>query len=229
MKLVVGLGNPGRQYVGTRHNLGFMVIDELARRLGADRSRTRFRAEIAEGFLGGEKLVLVKPRTFMNLSGHAVREALNWYHADLEDTLIIVDDLALPYGTLRLRPSGSAGGHNGLQSVIEQIGSNAVPRLRVGIGQGEGATVARVFIPIFSRGRARAPNDPRGSPTMCDEMGGRRRDRGDERLQPAARGITVDGTERMRRAVGWHRSPLEATMREGRGESCRGWRRENAW
>lgn len=154
MKLVAGLGNPGPQYAGTRHNLGFMVIDELGRQLGVPRSRARFRSEIAEGFIGGEKLILVKPQTFMNLSGHAVREAVNWYHADLDEMLIIIDDLALPFGTLRIRPSGSAGGHNGLQSVIEQIGSSAVPRLRIGIGHDEGATVARV-LSRFSRDEER--------------------------------------------------------------------------
>ncbi|CAA9576902.1 MAG: Peptidyl-tRNA hydrolase [uncultured Thermomicrobiales bacterium] len=145
MRIVVGLGNPGREYAATRHNLGFMVVDELARRAGAGGTRKRFRAEIAEGFLGGEKLVLVKPQTYMNLSGHATREAVNWYHVPREHILVIVDDLDLAFGTARLRAEGSAGGHNGLTSVIEQLGSRAVPRLRVGIGRGSGVATTQVL------------------------------------------------------------------------------------
>ena len=145
MRIVVGLGNPGREYAATRHNLGFMVVDELARRAGASGSRKRFRSEIAEGNLAGQKLVLVKPQTYMNLSGHAVRELVNWYHAAREDLLVVLDDLDLPFGTLRLRADGSAGGHNGLASVVEQLGSRAVPRLRIGIGRGPGAATVQVL------------------------------------------------------------------------------------
>lgn len=145
MKIVVGLGNPGREYAATRHNLGFMVIDELARRASAGGARKRFRAEIAEGMLGGEKLVLVKPQTYMNLSGHSVREVVGWFHAAREDVLVILDEIELPFGSIRLRAEGSAGGHNGLASVIEQLGSKAVPRMRVGIGRGPGAATAQVL------------------------------------------------------------------------------------
>ena len=145
MKIVVGLGNPGREYAATRHNLGFMVVDELAHRAGASGTRKRFRAEIVEGLLGDEKLVLVKPQTYMNLSGHAAREVVNWYHVARENILVVLDELELPFGSIRLRGEGSAGGHNGLASVMEQLGSKAVPRLRLGIGRGPGAATAQVL------------------------------------------------------------------------------------
>ena len=155
MKIVVGLGNPGREYASTRHNLGFLVVDELARRAGAAGSRKRFRSEISEGFLDGEKLVLVKPQTYMNLSGHAVREVVNWYHTAHEAVLVVLDDLDLPFGAVRLRADGSAGGHNGLTSVLEQLGSRAVPRQRVGIGRGPGVATTQV-LSRFSASEERA-------------------------------------------------------------------------
>ena len=136
MRMVVGLGNPGREYKATRHNVGFMVVDELARRSGDVGFRRRFRAEIGEGRYRHGKLVLVKPQTYMNLSGNAVREAANWYHLPLDQVLVIYDDLDLPFGSVRLRASGSAGGHNGMKSIVEQLRSREVPRLRVGIGRG---------------------------------------------------------------------------------------------
>ena len=145
MKIVVGLGNPGREYAATRHNLGFMVVDELARRAGATAGRRRFRSEIAEGTLAGQKLILVKPQTYMNLSGHAVREVVSWYRTAREDILVVLDDLDVPFGLLRLRADGSGGGHNGLTSVLEQLGSRAVPRLRVGIGRRPGEATAQVL------------------------------------------------------------------------------------
>lgn len=145
MHIVVGLGNPGREYLATRHNVGFMVIDELARRLSATGFRRRFRSELGEGLLAGEKVVLVKPQTFMNLSGGAVREVANWYHSPKENMLVVLDDLDLPFGSLRLRASGSAGGHNGLSSIIEQIGTHQIPRLKVGIGRGRLPATAHVL------------------------------------------------------------------------------------
>jgi PTH1 family peptidyl-tRNA hydrolase len=145
MRIVVGLGNPGREYAATRHNLGFMVVDELARRAGASGGRKRFRSEVAEGTLAGQKLVLVKPQTYMNLSGHAVREAVNWYHVAREDVLVVLDDLDLPFAALRLRADGSAGGHNGLTSVLEQLGAKNVPRMRIGIGRGPSAARTQVL------------------------------------------------------------------------------------
>jgi peptidyl-tRNA hydrolase, PTH1 family len=145
MRIIVGLGNPGREYASTRHNIGFMVVNELARRSGAEGAKKRFRSEIAEGRLHGEKIVLVAPQTYMNLSGHAVREAVNWYHVTHADLLIVFDDMDLPFGQLRLRDNGSAGGHNGLKSIIEQLGDTDVPRLRVGIGRGRSSATSHVL------------------------------------------------------------------------------------
>ena len=150
MRLVVGLGNPGREYAGTRHNVGFMVIDELARRDGNVGFRRRFRSEIGETSYPGGKLILLKPQTYMNLSGNAVREAINWYHLSREDVLLVFDDLDLPFGTIRLRPTGSAGGHNGMRSVLEQLGGTDIPRLRIGIGRGRAEAESYVLSP-FSR------------------------------------------------------------------------------
>ena len=169
MKIVIGLGNPGRDYAATRHNLGFMVVDELARRTGASSGRKRFRSEIAEGTLAGEKLILVKPQTYMNLSGHAVREVVTWYRAVREDLLIVLDDLDLPFGILRLRADGSAGGHNGLTSVLEQLGSRAVPRLRLGIGRGPHEAKTQV-LSRFSPGEAQALPMVIGAAADCATM-----------------------------------------------------------
>ena len=145
MKIVVGLGNPGREYAATRHNVGFMVVNRLARLTGGGAAKKRFRSEIVEGLLDGEKLVLVAPQTYMNLSGHAVREVVNWYHLPLEDVIVVADDLDLPFGTLRMRARGSAGGHNGLASVLEQLGTQEVTRLKIGIGRGPGVARSRVL------------------------------------------------------------------------------------
>lgn len=142
MRIVVGLGNPGREYVGTRHNVGFMVADELARRVGAEGWRKKFRAELGEGLLpsGGGKLLLVKPQTFMNLSGNAVGEVVRWYHTPVEHLLVVQDDLDLPFAELRLRQRGSAGGQKGVASIIARLGTNEVTRLKIGIGRGGGRT-----------------------------------------------------------------------------------------
>lgn len=138
VKIIVGLGNPGQEYASTRHNIGFMVVDRLKRELNATETRKRFRAEIAEAFVGGEKLVLLKPQTYMNLSGISAREAAQWYKAALEDILVVVDDIELPFGTSRMRAGGSSGGHNGLKSIAAELGSDQYPRLRLGVGRGSG-------------------------------------------------------------------------------------------
>jgi PTH1 family peptidyl-tRNA hydrolase len=134
MKLVIGLGNPGPQYEQTRHNVGFRVVDKLAAQLGWHWER-RGRAMLASGTIGPEKVVLVKPLTFMNNSGEAVGELLRWYKIQPEDVLVVYDELDLPVGKLRLRPNGSAGGHNGLDNIIRHLHTNQFPRLRVGIGR----------------------------------------------------------------------------------------------
>ncbi len=161
MHIVIGLGNPGREYTGTRHNVGFMVIDELAGRLAVNGFRRRFRSELGEGTLAGDKVVLVKPQTYMNLSGAAVREVVNWYHSPKDVILVVLDDLDLPFGSLRLRAAGSAGGHNGLSSVIEHLGSNQVPRLKVGIGRGRLAPTAHVLARF-------SPEEQRDLPNVVD-------------------------------------------------------------
>lgn len=138
MKIIVGLGNPGQEYAATRHNIGFMVVDRLKRELHATETRRRFRAEIAEAFVGGEKLVLMKPQTYMNLSGVSAREAAQWYKVAIQDVLVVVDDIELPFGTSRMRAGGSSGGHNGLKSIAAELGSDQYPRLRLGVGRGDG-------------------------------------------------------------------------------------------
>ena len=145
MRIVVGLGNPGREYADTRHNIGFMVLAELARRNSAKAERSRFRAELTEYFMNGEKIILVAPQTYMNLSGVAVNQVVNWYRVPIEQMLVIYDEIDLPLGQLRMRETGSAGGHNGLKSIIQEVGANKITRLRVGIGRGPGTAVAHVL------------------------------------------------------------------------------------
>ena len=140
MKIVVGLGNPGRQYAATRHNVGWMVVERLADRAGWGAGRERDAARVVWGRYRDLDLALVKPLTFMNESGLAVRKVLAREHAPLDELLVVCDDFALPFGRLRLRADGSAGGHNGLRSIIGELGSQAFARLRVGIGEpGAGA------------------------------------------------------------------------------------------
>lgn len=145
MKAIVGLGNPGKQYAETRHNIGFMVVDRLARQFDAPTPKTRFKSLVTEVTIGAEKVVLLQPQTFMNLSGDAVRLMGSWYKLYADEILIVLDDLDLPFGTLRLRERGSAGGHNGLSSVIRQLGTNEIPRLRIGIGRGKSPAIAQVL------------------------------------------------------------------------------------
>jgi PTH1 family peptidyl-tRNA hydrolase len=136
VKIVVGLGNPGKQYEATRHNVGWMVLDRLAERAGwTARSRARDAAATVYGRYNGLDLMLAKPTTFMNLSGVAVRKVLARQRAPLDDLLVVVDDFALPLGRVRFREKGSAGGHNGLRSIIGELGSQDFARLRVGIGE----------------------------------------------------------------------------------------------
>lgn len=133
MKIVVGLGNPGSNYVGTRHNAGFDVVDILAAGPGGGKFQRRFDAEVAEGLEGLEKVLYAKPLTFMNLSGRSVRAVLDFYKLTPADVLVICDDVNLPLGQLRMRPGGSAGGHNGLKDIQQQLGTQDYARLRVGV------------------------------------------------------------------------------------------------
>lgn len=137
IRLVVGLGNPGREYEGTRHNAGFWVIDELARRQRAAVLRRAFSGLMGEISLSGEKVYLLKPQTFMNRSGESVQAALHYYRLEQSELLVICDDLDMVLGRLRLRARGSSGGHRGLQSIIEHLGSTEWARLKIGIGRPE--------------------------------------------------------------------------------------------
>jgi PTH1 family peptidyl-tRNA hydrolase len=134
MKLVVGLGNPGRRYEGTRHNIGFMVLGELARKYATDRPKLRFQGETVEADLDGQKAILLTPTTFMNLSGASVLAARDIYKIPHEDILIVCDDLNLPVAKLRMRAGGSAGGQKGLENIIRRLGDENIVRLRVGVG-----------------------------------------------------------------------------------------------
>jgi PTH1 family peptidyl-tRNA hydrolase len=146
VKIVVGLGNPGDTYAETRHNIGWMVLDRLADRAGwAGRGRTRDASAVVGGRFRGLDLVLVKPLTFMNDSGLAVRKVLAREHAPLNELLVVADDFALPFGKLRFREGGSAGGHNGLRSIIEELGTEKFSRLRIGIGEPDRGAVDHVL------------------------------------------------------------------------------------
>lgn len=139
MKVLVGLGNPGAEYAETPHNLGFRAIDALASRLGAEwKAEKRFKALVAKTLRKGETLWLLKPQTYMNLSGESVGPFLKYYGATPGDLVVLSDDCDLPPGRLRIRPSGSAGGHNGLKSIIAHVGTEAFARIRLGAGRAEG-------------------------------------------------------------------------------------------
>ena len=134
MRLIVGLGNPGEKYSHTRHNVGFDVIDILSQKLDIPVKKLKCRATIGEGMLGSEKIVLIKPQTFMNLSGLTVSDALSWYKAEPKDMLLIVDDIDLPLGQVRIRAKGGPGTHNGLRHIVQCTGTGDFPRVRVGVG-----------------------------------------------------------------------------------------------
>lgn len=133
--LIVGLGNVGEKYDGTRHNVGFAVLDELAERAGVPVQRLKFRALTNTARVGGVQVLLMKPVTYMNLSGEAVGPAADFYKIPPERVLVLSDDVALPVGKLRLRRSGSAGGHNGLKNIIQHLGTDQFPRLKIGVGE----------------------------------------------------------------------------------------------
>lgn len=158
IRLVVGLGNPGRRYAKTRHNAGFMVVDELARRLGSRSWREERLASVTDVVLGGATLLLIKPQTFMNLSGHAVLAYGSRAKSEPESILVVADDLDIPFGRLRLRPGGSAGGHNGLRSVATELQTESFARLRVGIGRpAEGDPIDYVLAPFTPDETANMP------------------------------------------------------------------------
>lgn len=132
--LVVGLGNPGAKYESTRHNMGFLVVDKLAQNEKLKFNKLRFKAWTATWEVSGEKVLLMKPQTYMNLSGEAVGQAARFYKIPADHVLVISDDIALPAGKLRIRAGGSAGGHNGLKNIIQHLGTDRFPRIKVGVG-----------------------------------------------------------------------------------------------
>lgn len=152
MRWIVGLGNPGPAYERTRHNAGFMVVDELARRWGVDLHPHKCRALLGETRIGGVKVALLKPLTYMNLSGEAVRAFMDFYKADLADAIIVYDDMDTEVGRIRLRYKGSAGGHNGIRSIIRHTGTETFNRIRLGISRpAPGTNVADYVLSPFAK------------------------------------------------------------------------------
>ena len=145
MFLIVGLGNPGREYNNTRHNIGFEAIDVIADKYNIEVSRIKFKGVYGEGFIDGEKVILLKPTTYMNLSGESVREVMDFYKLSEEDILVIYDDVSLDVGRIRIREKGSAGGHNGIKNIIANIGTDVFPRIKVGVGKPQGDLVKHVL------------------------------------------------------------------------------------
>ena len=137
MYIIVGLGNPGKQYENTRHNMGFLAVDLLAEKYNIDVNKIKFKSLVGEGRIAGQKVLLVKPQTYMNLSGEAVRQAMDFYKIDPEELIVIYDDIDIPTGTFRIRKKGSPGTHNGMRNIFQHIQTNDFPRIRVGIGSGK--------------------------------------------------------------------------------------------
>lgn len=135
MKLIVGLGNPGMQYAATRHNIGFEVIDSLSEAYNIQVIKNKYKALIGEGTIAGEKVILMKPQTYMNLSGEAVKACMDFHKISNKDVIVIYDDISLEVGQLRLRQTGSAGGHNGIKNIIAQLGTQEFPRVKFGVGE----------------------------------------------------------------------------------------------
>ena len=145
MFLIVGLGNPGKEYDDTRHNIGFKVVDNIANEYNIQINRQKFKGIYGDGFIDGEKVIILKPTTYMNLSGESVRELVDFYNIDNDDILVIYDDISLEIGTLRIREKGSAGGHNGIKSIIAHLGSDVFSRIKVGVGQPDGDLIKHVL------------------------------------------------------------------------------------
>ena len=151
MYIIAGLGNPGTKYKGTRHNVGFEVVKALSKEYLPGHARKKFEARILNGRIRGEEVLLMRPQTFMNNSGIAVRQAADFYKVPADHILVIYDDVALPLGTLRLRKSGSAGGHNGVKSIIAHLGSQDFPRIRIGVGAAKNTDLIDHVLGDFSK------------------------------------------------------------------------------
>jgi PTH1 family peptidyl-tRNA hydrolase len=144
--LIVGLGNPGKEYADTRHNVGFRVVDELARRYGLTFGKKERKAVVATGVMLGKKVILAKPQTYMNLSGEAVRSLVDFYEVEIPRILVISDDIDIPLGTVRLRKSGGAGGQGGMKSIIQHLGTQDFNRLRFGVSRPPGKMAVRDYV-----------------------------------------------------------------------------------
>ena len=144
--LVIGLGNPGAEYRGNRHNVGFMVIDHLSQRLDIRMSRVQFKSLWGSGHYSGNKLTLIKPQTYMNRSGEAVASFVRYYKTELDHICLVYDDMDLPFGTIRLRAGGSSGGQKGVESTIDKLGTKDFPRLRIGVGRPPGRMLPKDYI-----------------------------------------------------------------------------------
>jgi PTH1 family peptidyl-tRNA hydrolase len=156
MKCIVGLGNPGKQYEQTRHNIGFEVIDALSSQFSIPLNQSKFKGLYGIGLLNGEKVLLLKPLTYMNLSGESIRAVMDYYQIELEDLLVIYDDLDLPVGKIRLRQKGSPGGHNGIKSAVAHLGTQQFNRIRIGIARPEPG----MSVPDYVLGRFRPEERP---------------------------------------------------------------------
>lgn len=150
MYVVAGLGNPGREYAGTRHNAGFNVIDCLVEKYNIKMDKLKFNSVYGEVNINGEKVMLVKPVTYMNRSGAAISEIVNFYKIPIENLIVIYDDIDIPAGSLRIRPHGSSGSHNGMKSIISSLGTDKFPRIRVGIGRNSQMDLADYVLARFS-------------------------------------------------------------------------------
>ena len=151
MKLIIGLGNPGKEYENTRHNTGFMVLDRLSEKLNIEMTQNKFKGLYGKSKYKGEDVILLKPQTYMNLSGESVRQVMDFFKINQEDILVIYDDLDMPVGKLRFRQSGSAGGHNGIKNIIAHLNSQDFKRIRVGIDRHKYMNVADYVLSRFSK------------------------------------------------------------------------------
>lgn len=145
MFLIVGLGNPGKEYENTRHNIGFEVIDYIANKYNIELNRVKFKGIYGEGFIQNKKVILLKPSTYMNLSGESIREVITFYKLTEDEVIVLYDDISLEIGRLRIREKGSAGGHNGIKSIIANLSTDIFPRIKIGVGQPKGDLVSHVL------------------------------------------------------------------------------------
>lgn len=150
MYVIAGLGNPGKKYENTRHNIGFITLDFLAERHDIKINKIKHKALVGEGRISGQKVLLVKPQTYMNLSGEALREVMDYYKVDMEDMIVIYDDIDLPAGSVRIRKKGSAGTHNGMRSIVQHLGTD-FPRIRMGIGNDRKGDLVNFVLGGFSK------------------------------------------------------------------------------